>query len=109
MENFDEYLRQGEPKKAEKAKVWKTAIGLQQVDGLNPSEYLIETAKQNIEGDITIEEVKKRIESYYQQHPTKTAEDRTEEADKVSVRIAEMLGEQTFTFSPAEYLNFHGR
>ena len=63
MENFDEYLSQGEPNKAEKAKVWKTAIGLQQVDGLKPSEYLIETAKQNIDGDITIDEVKKRIDS----------------------------------------------
>ena len=98
MENFDEYLRQGEPNKSEKAKVWKTAIGLQQVDGLKPSEYLIETAKQNIEGDITIDEVKKRIESYYQQHPSKSDEDRTEEADKVSARIVEMLSEQTFTF-----------
>lgn len=48
-------------------KKWKTAIGLQQVDGLIPSEYLIETARQNIEGDITIEEVKKRIDHYYQQ------------------------------------------
>jgi hypothetical protein len=107
MENFDEYLRQGEPNKAEKAKVWKTAIGLQQVDGLKPSDYLIETAKQNIEGEITIDEVKKRIDTYYQQHPTKTDEDRTEEADKVSARIAEMLSEQTFTFSPAEYLSIH--
>jgi fido (protein-threonine AMPylation protein) len=109
MENFDEYLRQGEPNKAEKAKVWKTAIGLQQVDGLKPSEYLIETAKQNIEGHITIDEVKKRIDTYYQQHPTKTDENRTEEADKVSARIAEMLSEQTFTFSPAEYLAIHRR
>lgn len=109
VENFDEYLRQGEPNKAEKAKVWKTAIGLQQVDGLKPSDYLIETAKQNIEGTITIDEVKERIDSYYQQQHTKTEEDRTEEADKVSVRIAEMLGEQTFTFSPAEYLSIHRR
>lgn len=109
MGNFDEYLRQGEPNKAEKAKVWKTAIGLQQVDGLKPSDYLIETAIQNIEGDITIDEVKKRIDSYYQQHPSKTDEDRTEEADKVSARIAEMLSEQTFTFSPIEYLNIHRR
>jgi hypothetical protein len=109
MENFDEYLRQGEPNKAEKANVWKTAIGLQLVDGLKPSDYLIDTAKQNIEGNITIDEVKKRIDSYYQQHPTKTNEDRTEEADKVSARIAEMLSEQTFTFSPAEYLNIHRR
>lgn len=109
MENFDEYLRQGEPNKAEKAKVWKTAIGLQQVDGLKPSEYLIETAKQNIEGDITFHEVKKKIDSYYQQHPTKTEDDRTEEADKVSARIAEILSEQTFTFSPAEYMAIHRR
>jgi fido (protein-threonine AMPylation protein) len=109
MEPFDEYLRQGEPNKAEKARVWKTAIGLQEVDGLKPSEYLLETAKQNIEGDITIDDVKKRIESYYQQHPTKSDEDRTEEADKVSARIAEMLSEQTFTCSPAEYLAIHRR
>lgn len=109
MENFDEYLRQGEPTKADKARVWKTAIGLQQVDGLNPSDYLIQTAKQNIEGDITLEEVKKRLDSYYQQHPPQTEEDRTEEADKVSARIAEILSEQTFVFSPIEYLGIHHR
>lgn len=109
MDNFEEYLRQGEPNKAEKAKVWKIAIGLQQVDGLKPSEYLIATAKQNIEGDITIDEVKRRIDHYYQQHPTQTEEDRTEEADKVSARIAEILGEQTFTFSPTEYIAIHRR
>lgn len=109
MDNFEEYLRQGEPNKAEKAKVWKTAIGLQQVDGLKPSDYLIITAKQNIEGDISFEEVKKRIDSYYEQHPVKDNQNRTEEADKVSARIAEILSEQTFTFSPAEYLSIHRR
>ncbi len=109
MDNFEEYLRQGEPSKAEKAKVWKTAIGLQDVDGLKPSDYLIETAKQNIEGDITIEEVKQRIDSYYEQHPVKNTKNRTEEADKVSARITEILSEKTFTFSPAEYLSIHRR
>ncbi len=109
MYNFDEYLRQGEPNKAEKAKVWKTAIGLQQVDSLKPSEYLIETAKQNIEGEITISEVKQRIDTYYKQHPIQKDENRTEEADKVSARIAEILGEQTFTFSPTEYMAIHRR
>lgn len=109
MENFDEYLRQGEPDKAEKAKVWKTAIGLQQVDGLTPSEYLIKTAIQNIEGDISIAEVKDRLDTYYQHHQVKTNDDRTEEADKVSARIAEILIEQTFSFSPAEYLAIHRR
>ena len=57
MDNFDEYLRQDEPDKAEKAKAWRTAIGLQQVDGLKPSDYLIETAREHIEGNITIDEV----------------------------------------------------
>ena len=109
MDHFEEYLRQGEPNKAEKAKVWKTAIGLQQVDGLKPSDYLIANARQNIEGDITIEEVKQRIDTYYIQHPPQSNEDRTEEADKVSARIAEILSEQTFTFSPAEYIAIHRR
>lgn len=109
MDSFSDYLIQGEPNKAEKAKVWKTAIGLQQVDGLTPSSYLVATAKQNIEGEISIDEVKKRIDSYYQQHPSKSSEDRTEEADKVSARIAEVLSEQTFTFSPAAYLAIHHR
>jgi fido (protein-threonine AMPylation protein)/biotin operon repressor len=109
MGNFEEYLRQGEPDKAEKAKIWKAAIGLQQVDGLKPSDYLIETAKHNIEGDITIEEVRQRIALYYRQHPAKIDESRTEEADKVSVRITEILSEQTFTFSPIEYVDIHRR
>jgi hypothetical protein len=74
MDSFGDYLIQGEPDKADRAKVWKTAIGLQQVDGLIPSSYLIETARQNIEGDITLDEVKQRIDSYYIQHPTKTDE-----------------------------------
>ncbi len=109
MENFEEYIRQGEPNKAEKAKVWKTAIGLQQVDGLKPSDYLITTAKQNIEGDITLEEVKHLINTYYKQHPVNDTENRTEEADKVSARIAEVLSEKTFTFSPVEYTAIHRR
>jgi len=109
MNNFEEYIRQGEPNKVEKAKVWKTAIGLQQVDGLIPSDYLIETARQNIEGDISIAEVKLRIDNYYIQHPLKNDETRTEEADKVSARITEILSEKTFTFSTAEYLSIHRR
>jgi hypothetical protein len=65
MNNFDEYIRQGEPSQKEKAQIWQTAIGLQDVDGLKPSEYLIANAKENIEGNITINEVKNRIDAYY--------------------------------------------
>jgi Protein involved in cell division len=109
MNDFEEYIRQGEPDQKEKGYIWQTAIGLQAVDGLKPSAYLIETARQNIEGDITIEEVKSLIDSYYKQHPAKTPDDRTEEADKVSARIAEVLSEKTFSLSPVEYINIHKR
>ena len=109
MDPLNEYLRQGEPDKADKAKVWKTAIGLQKIDGLHPSDYLVETAKQNIEGYLSIEEVKQRIDHYYQQHPAKNDESRTEEADKVAARITEILHEKTFSLSPAEYLTIHRR
>jgi fido (protein-threonine AMPylation protein) len=112
MYNFDEYIRQGEPDKKEKGLIWQTAIGLQQVDGLKPSEYLIQTAIQNIEGDITFEEVKTLIDNYYKTQNSRKSneeEDRTEEADKVSARIAEILSEETFSFSPVFYLNIHRR
>lgn len=114
MPPFDEYIRQSEPSKAEKAQNWQTAIGLQQVDGLKTSAYLIETARQNIEGDITFDEVKKRIDAYYKTQRRDVAcristDDRTEEADKVSARIAEILSEKTFSFTPTEYLNIHRR
>jgi hypothetical protein len=64
MQNFDEYIRQGEPSQKEKAQIWQAAIGLQDVDGLKVSDYLIETAKENIEGKITIDEVKYRIDHF---------------------------------------------
>ena len=107
--DFDEYKLLGEPEKAEKSEMWKTAIGLQQVDGLTPSEYLIKTAKQNIEGDITFYEVQERLNGYYKAKPAQAADDRTEEADKVAARIAEILSEKTFSFSPAEYIMIHKR
>mgnify|MGYP006879572491 FL=1 len=70
--SFDEYLRQGEPTQQEAASNWKTAIGLQAVDGLQPSAYLIDVAKRNIEGEITIEETRKLIDSYYQSKTART-------------------------------------
>ena len=106
---LSEYIKQGEPEKQEKAKTWETAIGLQVVDGLKPSEYLLDTAKEHIEGNINIAEAKKRINSYYEQSNERNKEDNTEEADKVSVRITEILSEKAFNFSPTEMLNIHKR
>lgn len=108
MNDFEEYIRQSEPHKREKGYAWQTAIGLQAVDGLKPSEYLKEKARQHIEGDITIDEVKQLVDSYYKSRVARSSsEDRTEEADKVSARITEILSENTFTFSPIEYLAIH--
>ena len=108
MNDFEEYIRQSEPHKREKGYAWRTAIGLQAVDGLKPSEYLKEKARQHIEGDITIDEVKQLVDSYYKSKVARSSsEDRTEEADKVSARITEILSENTFTFSPIEYLAIH--
>jgi fido (protein-threonine AMPylation protein) len=108
--NFDEYKRLGEPQKQEKAENWQVAIGLQQVDDLTPSKYLIELAKKNIEGEMSIEEVKENLRSYYEIKPKKVGDrERKEEADKVSAHIAEVLSEKTFTFSPAEYIAIHKR
>lgn len=109
MTDFEEYKRQSEPDKKEKSEIWETAIGLQEVDGLKPSAYLIDIAKANIEGDITFEQVKDSINSYYKSKPNIEKEQQTEEADKVSARIAEILSEKTFKFSPIEYIVIHKR
>ena len=105
---FKEYLKESEPDKAYKGYAWSTAIGLQAVDGLKPSKYLIDTAIQNIEGKITIKEAKHLIDSYYEEKTVQLSDDeRTEEADKVASRIAEILSEPAFSFSPNEYISIH--
>ena len=108
IDPFKEYLKESEPDKQKKVYAWRTAIGLQDVDGLKPSQYLIETATQNIEGYITIEEALDRIDSYYEEKEVHSAEsERTEEADKVASRIAQLLSETAFSFTPQEYISIH--
>ncbi len=107
---LEEYMKQGEPGQAEKSKAWQTAIGLQAVDGLNTSSYLLDTAKEHIEGKITIDEAQKRIQSYYEQRTDRTEiENEIKGADIVSTRITKLLGEKAFQFSPAEWLTIHRR
>lgn len=104
---FKEYIRESEPDKREKGYAWHTAIGLQAVDGLQTSEYLRHTAVRNIEGEISFEEAGALLQNYYEENPSRDAEDRTEEADKVSLRIAALLSEKAFSFTPNEYLSIH--
>lgn len=102
---FGKYVKEVEPSKYKKSCAWKTAIGLQEVDALKPSCYLLETAKKSIEGDITFEEAQDLINSYYEEK--EDADIKTEEADKVSVRIAKIISEKAFVFSMVEYISIH--
>ncbi|MCM1399390.1 MAG: Fic family protein [Clostridium sp.] len=108
--DLEEYIRQGEPEQADKSLAWKTAIGLQDVDGLKTSEYLLETAKEHIEGKIDIATAQRRVKSYYEERlDRKKVEVGTMEADIVSTRITELLSEKTFQFSPVEWKTIHRR
>ncbi len=106
---LSEYIKEGEPNKVKKTKTWETAIGLQDVDGLKPSKYLIDTAKEHIEGKINIDEVEKRIDKYYKvlDNRKKDESENSEEADKVAVRIAEILSDNSFNFNPTELIGIH--
>lgn len=110
MDDFEQYLQQSEPGQRAKGYAWQTAIGLQAVDGLKTSPYLLETARRHIEGDITIDEVQHLIHTYYESKDARrNAATGEEEADKVSANIAALLGEDTVAFSVAGLLAVHRR
>jgi len=110
MEDFEEYIIHGEPDRRQRAQAWRTAIGLQAVDGLNTSDYLKDTARKHIEGEIGIDEAQNLIKTYYQSKTARTPDDDgKEEADKVSANIAKVLGEQSFAFSVVGITSIHRR
>lgn len=108
--DFEEYIREGEPEMRERAYAWRTAIGLQAVDGLQVSDYLRTTARRNIEGEITIDEARDLIKTYYQ---TKTKrepdDDEKQEADRVSGNITRILSRQTLDFTAHGFIALHRR
>ena len=107
---FNTYSIEPEPDKISKACAWKTAIGLQAVDGLHVSQYLRDVALQNIEGTICLKEAKVLIEKHYKTKPSNAMENsRTEEADKTAGRIAEIILGRGFSFTPHEYISIHKR
>lgn len=106
--NFDEYIRQGEPQKKERAEAWRVAIGLQAVDGLKTSEYLQDTARRNIEGEITIDEARELVKEYYIKKTVHDDDDSDkEEADRVSSNISKLLQTDAFTYSVAGLSAIH--
>lgn len=110
MLNFDEYIRQGEPEKRKKAYIWQTAIGLQAVDGLTTSDYLNETARRHIAGEIDIDEVRELIKTYYQSKSNREPDDdEKQEADGASANISKILSNDTLDFSTEGYAALHRR
>ena len=110
MTDFDEYIRQSEPDRQQRAYAWQTAIGLQAVDGLKPSEYLKDMARRHIEGEMTIDEVREQIKSYYQSKANREPDDEgKQEADKVSANITKILSTRTLDFSTNGYISLHRR
>ena len=108
--DFDEYIRQGEPDKLEKATLWRTAIGLQAVDGLKTSAYLKETARKHIEGEIDIDQARELIKSYYQSKQSREPDDdQMQEADKVSANITKILASASLDFSSQGIIALHRR
>ena len=106
--NFDEYKKVSEPHKRERAEAWRVAIGLQAVDGLQVSEFLKQTARQHIEGEITIDEACQQIKQYYISKTVHDDDDENKaEADKVSGNIAKLIGSPSFTFNAAGVMAIH--
>ena len=105
---FDQYYDEAvEPGKRERAYAWATAIGLQDVDGLKPSKYLIATAKRHIEGEISQEEARRIVDEYYETKDGHDLPSDTKEADKVAARIVTVINSPTFVFSPAYLIGLH--
>ena len=108
--DFDAYIRQGEPTQREAAYAWSTAIGLQAVDGLTTSEYLNELACRNIEGELTMEQVDKLLDSYYESKAARDAhDDNKNEADKASRNIKKILSVKTVDFTANGFVSLHRR
>lgn len=107
--DFDEYIRQREPEAAASAEQWKTAIGLQAVDGLKTSRYLIDTARRNIEGEITMDEVQELLRSYYASAEKRDKTEDDEEADKAAANIKRILSTCTLAFNTNGYIATHRR
>ena len=109
MTDFDKYYEAEEPGRRERAYGWATAIGLQDVDGLKPSHYLIETAKRNIEGEISADEARRLVDEYYEVRGEHDIPEDTVEADKVSARINQLIHSPSFRLVPEFYIALHGQ
>lgn len=85
-----------------KLDLWQTGFGLQEVDGLKPSDYMVELATEHIEGKLNYQQVYDQITKYHVE-----TDDSTKEADIVSLRIVELLSSTAFKFAPTTLKAIH--
>lgn len=64
---FEKYKNHPDESIRERANNWAIVIGLQHVDGLNVSDFLIQVARQEIEGKITMNKAQAMIDEHYTQ------------------------------------------
>ena len=83
----------------------ESGIGLQDVDQLKISSYFLNETNRYIKGEISLEELDSIITSYYESKPESNS--RTEEADKISIRIAKIISENSFSFTVGQLLTIH--
>ena len=94
--------------KQEKRNNWETGIGLNKVDGLVPSEYLQELIEEFVEEKSTYKEIENKLNIYYKNRDLSDRNERdTRECDFVTARIAELLQDGTFIFSPVYLKSIH--
>ena len=103
---INDYNEINDPKGYFKQLEWDMAIGLQEVDNLEPSKYLEELIEKSILGELTIEEVEKELKDYYIEKEKQNSINYNElECDFVSMRIVELLEKDDFELS-IDYLKY---
>ena len=109
MSNDENYIIEEETTDTvKKQEYWDTGIGLNKVDNLKPSKYLLDLSKKNINGELKYYEVEDLIKTYYETQDTNAANINEEkECDLVSLRIAMLLEDKSFGFSPITLKNIH--
>lgn len=108
LREFAGYIEAKEPGRKERAEAWATAIGLQKVDGLVPSDRLIRVARRHIEGEISATDARSLVDRYYESKEGRALPADVREADKVSARIIEVINDQAFYFDPSYLRGLHG-
>ena len=109
MEDGENYIIENETTdKNKKQEYWNTGIGLNKVDDLQPSKYLLELSQRNINGELKYYEVEDLLKSYYKNQDINNIKIQKEkECDLVSLRIAQLLDDKSFGFSPVTLKNIH--